>query len=90
MPLTGDHRIVPVIRSQLTQNIGNLFDEYFEEITNGCDEFIGNKYDGKYYFLLLPVLLVSSVTMGLTLTCSNVYHRMGIRKLYKYGCEGCI
>ncbi|PAV15333.1 cytochrome P450 [Pyrrhoderma noxium] len=45
MPLTGDHRIVPVIRTQLTQNIGNLFDEYFEEITNGCDEFIGYKYD---------------------------------------------
>ena len=52
MPLTGDHRIVPVIRSQLTQNIGNLFGQYFEEITEGCDEFIENKFDGKFFFLL--------------------------------------
>ncbi|PAV15330.1 cytochrome P450 [Pyrrhoderma noxium] len=44
MQVAGDYRIVPIIRTQLTQNIGNFFTEYFEEITNGCDEFIGNKY----------------------------------------------
>ena len=92
MQVAGDYRIVPIIRTQLTQNIGNFFNECFEEITNGCDEFIGNKYDGKYFFLLPFVsLFVSSATMGLTLTCSNdYYHRMGIRKRYEYGCEGCI
>ena len=63
--MAGDYRIVPIIRTQLTQNIGNFFNEYFEEITNGCDEFIGNKYDGKYFFLLPFVsLFISSVTYG--------------------------
>ena len=50
MQVAGDYRIVPIIRTQLTQNIGNFFNEYFEEITNGCDEFIGNKYGGRYPF----------------------------------------
>ena len=50
MQVAGDYRIVPIIRTQLTQNIGNFFTEYFEEITNGCDEFIGNKYGGGYPF----------------------------------------
>ena len=45
--LTGDHRIITVCQ-KLTRNIGKLFDDILEEITQGFTDFIDAKGEGKY------------------------------------------
>ncbi|PAV15395.1 cytochrome P450 [Pyrrhoderma noxium] len=42
---TGDHRAIPVVRQKLTQNISNIFDGVFEEISQGYTDFIDAKGD---------------------------------------------
>lgn len=51
--ITGDHRMTTVCQ-KLTQKLGKLFDDIFEEITQGFTDFIDAKGEGKPYHLLRP------------------------------------
>ena len=44
--ITGDHRMTTVCQ-KLTQKLGKLFDDIFEEITQGFTDFIDAKGEGK-------------------------------------------
>lgn len=49
--ITGDHRMTTVCQ-KLTQKLGKLFDDIFEEVTQGFTDFIDAKGEGEPYHLL--------------------------------------